>query len=522
MTRLTDVNTRDIRDAIELGCRTMSRVFNADDGDCPFFDVVVRPDVKMSFVGLHTEAHVPGRHLNAMLNASEAAGVELDEAAVDKHARAAFLSFSGPAPLPLNRPEIGAKPTVFLPHNVREGFHALYPLVKYRGSEKARRIAEACIAAVFEYWTVEGGWDYDRLESERGLTTWRRGTFVSGIARAIGPLVKYYRATGYGPALELAIVLKEKAIEEAFPADGSYDVRVVGAHTHSTTCVMSSLAQLADLTRDSSLLDRVRAFYDNGLRRIRDGLGWVIEGDKDDPTANPDRGEANNTGDILETALILGRWGYAAYYQDAERILRGHLLPSQLRDTSFIEAPPNPEGVDGKRDVAERLRGAFGFAAPYGHEPLDAPQIKFNLDVVGGAVGSLCEAYREIARRDDAGLWINLLFDYDGADVKVESPYSHRALRITPKRPGPLFVRVPAWADVRRVEGAAKCVRTRSGYLLIPEPPPHMPVTIEFPLAEEEIELRHRTRRIGVRMRGDEVAAMDNFGADLTFFEAPD
>ena len=522
MTRLSDVNTRDIRGAIELGCETMSRVFNADDGDgdCPFFDVVVRPEARMGFNGLHTEAHVPGRHINAMLNAEDAAGIKLDEAAVEKQTRAAFLSFSGAVPLPLNRPEIGAKPTVFLPHNVREGFHALYPLVRYRGSDEAREFADACIAAVFEYWTAEDGWNYERLENEHGLTTWRRGTFISGVARAIGPLVKYYRATGYGPALELAIVLKEKAIEEAFPADGSYDVEVVGGHTHSTTCVMSSLAQLADLTQDSALMDRVKAFYDNGLPSIRDALGWVIEGDN--PEANPDRGEANNTGDILETALIFGRWGYPEYYQDAERILRGHLLPSQLRDTSFIEESPNPEGIDGLREVPRRLKGAFGFAAPYGHEPVESLHIKFNLDVVGGAVASLCEAYREIARRDEAGLWVNLLFDHDGPDVKIESTYTNGALRITPKRAGPLFVRVPTWADVARIEGVDRSVRTDSGYLLMPEPSPNTPVTIRFTLAEEEIELKHRTRRIRVRMRGDEVVAMDNFGADLTFFDALD
>jgi hypothetical protein len=522
MTRLADVNTRDIRGAIELGCQTMSSVFNADDSDvdCPFFDVVVRPDVKMGFNGLHTEAHVPGRHINAMLNAEDAAGVALDEAAVEKQTRAAFLSFRGALPLPLNRPEIGAKPTVFMPHNVREGFHALYPLVKYRSSDEARQFAEDCIKAVFEYWTPKDGWDYERLENEHFLTTWRRGTFVSGVARAIGPLVKYYRATGYGPALELAIVLKEKAIEEAFPANGSYDVNVVGGHTHSTTCVMSSLAQLADLTQDSVLMGRVKAFYDSGLPSIRNALGWVIEGDS--PEANPDRGEANNTGDILETALILGKWGYAEYYQDVERILRGHLLPSQLRDTSFIEEPPNPDGIDGLRDVPMRLKGAFGFAAPYGHEPIESSYIKFNLDIVGGAVASLCEAYREIARRDESGLWVNLLFDYDGPDVKIESRYTHDALCITPKRPGPLFVRVPAWADVTGVEVTGRTVRTDGGYLLVPSPIPNRPITVRFTLAEEEIELQHRTRRIRVRMRGDEVVAMDNFGADLTFFDGLD
>ena len=45
-------------------------------------------------------------------------------------------------------------------------------------------------------------------------------------------------------------------------------------------------------------------------------LGWVIENSADN--ASPDRGEINNTGDIVETALILGRRGYTEYFADME------------------------------------------------------------------------------------------------------------------------------------------------------------------------------------------------------------
>jgi hypothetical protein len=233
---------------------------------------------------------------------------------------------------------------------------------------------------------------------------------MHGLARAIGPLVKYYRATGYGPALVLATVLKDKSLAEVFCADGSYDRERFGDHTHSTTCVMSSLAQLADLTSDVPLMLRVKAFYDNGLWDIRDEFGWVVESSGEG--RNPDKGEVNNSGDIMETGLILGKWRFAEGYHDAERILRCHILPSQLRDVSFIAEPKNPEGVDGMRDVAARLHGSFGFPAPYGHEPLDLPNIKFNLDIVGGAVGSLCEALRSATTRDKLGHHVNLLFDH--------------------------------------------------------------------------------------------------------------
>ena len=100
MTHLTDVNTSDIEDAVRLGCHCMCNVFDADDGDVPYFRVVARPD---AFLGIPLIEHVSGRHLNALLNAVDVVEVAIDEEAIDKHARAAFLSYSGPLPLSLGR-----------------------------------------------------------------------------------------------------------------------------------------------------------------------------------------------------------------------------------------------------------------------------------------------------------------------------------------------------------------------------------------------------------------------------------
>ena len=277
MTRLNHVNTTDIRDAIRLGCRTMCSVFNANDNDIPFFGSSVRPKAELTFTSANSEAHVPGRHLNALLNAEEAAGIAIDDACVDKHAHAAFFAYSGPIPLPLNRDTIGGRLVNFRPHHIREVFHALSALAQFRNSTQARQLAEASIAAIFPNWHPTRGWDRERLEAKLGLRVFAESSFIVGIARAIGLLVKNYRATAYSPALQLAFVLKEKAMNEFFDADGAYDRDRFGPHTHSTTCVMSSLAQLADLTLDSPLMNRVRAFYDNGLWEVRDALGWVIE-----------------------------------------------------------------------------------------------------------------------------------------------------------------------------------------------------------------------------------------------------
>ena len=519
MGKLSAVNSTDILDAIRLGCQTMSKVFNADDNNIPFFGVEVLPQAGMYFYPQHTEAHVPGRHLNALLNASATAGINVAELRIENHANAAFFSYNGPLPVPLNRNTIDGPLLNFVPHNLREGFHALYALAYFRNDERALKLAEESVNAICKLWNPDKGWDYEYLEEKLGLNVMKDGTFITGLARSIGPLVKIYRTLGMGSAMKLAITLKEKTVNEFFKEEGKYDSQLFGTHTHSTTCVMSSLAQLADVTSDTQLMERVRAFYDHGLWSIRDALGWVIE--TSNLKANPDKGEINNTGDIVETALILGRHGYHQYYEDAECILRGHLLPSQLRDISFIKEPDNPENEDGKREIARRIRGAFGFPAPYGHQPIDLDLVKFNLDIVGGGVDSLCEAYREIVRSDDGGHRVNMLFDYENDNVAVESPYTHDHLRIKIKRPGPLFVRMPSWVDRSSVmvDGNEGARQIKSGYMEIDQPRLNEWVKIIFNLPIREIILEHRCRNIHLRLRGDAVVAMENFGADHTFFD---
>ena len=521
MSRIQNVNSNDIADAIRLGCRTMQNVFNADDNNVPFFRSLIQPEVLLGFSSAHSESHVPGRHLNGLLEAEDVVGLRIDEEAIENHRRAAILSYSGPLALPLNREEIGGPLVNFRPHNLREGFHALYALARFRDDEEARKIAERSINSIFELWNPSEGWNKERI-SDFGVNL-RGDDYISGEARMLGPLVKYYRATGYGRALELALVLKDKAVSEYYLEDGSFDPeRFVTGHVHSITCVLSSLAQLADLLDDVSLMARVKAFYQKGLWQMRDEIGWTPESINQ---KDSDHGEANNTGDVLETALILGRSGYSDCYQDAERIIRCHLLPSQLRDVSFISDPPNPHGVDGLHDVANRHLGAFGFPAPYGHKSIGKgrTKISFNMDIVGGAIGSLCAAYREVARSETTGQWVNLLFDHETSEVKIESPYVHSHLRIEPKESKPLFVRIPGWANQQEIwiEGNDSGPLWTNGYFFFPNASAGQGIEIHFPLKESNMVLNEQlhVQPIRVKLKGDAVAAMDNFGADLTYFE---
>lgn len=523
LTRLSDVNTGDLRGAIALGCQTMGNVFNSDDHDIPHFQSTVFPQAEFSFNDSHTESHVPGRHLNALLMAESIAGIAIPESVIEKHANALFYSFGGALPFPLNRERIDGPLVRFLPHNLREGLHGLHALIAGRKSERGMKMAEKCITTILDLWRPNVWWDERRIaEAGVKMVEWaypRQSPFITGIARAIGPLVKIYSTTGYAPALELATTIKDVAIRNYFAEEGAYSVTLFGGHVHSTTCTLSGLAQLAELTGDNALMERVWAFYTNGLKEISDQIGWSYESAH--IGADPDLGEANNTGDIVETALILGRWGKSSAFEDAERILRCHLLPSQLRDISFITNPPNPHNEDRKRNVAERHRGAFGFPAPYGHKTLDGKNISFNMDIAGGAVASLCAALDHSLRSDDAGHHVNMLFDNENDALAVVSPYTHDALEIQLKVAAPVTVRLPSWIDRDsvHVENAEWMWCVDGGAIVLSAAQVDNPITVHFPLVKRMLTLEHRTRDIRVQLRGDSVISMDNFGADLTFFD---
>ena len=512
--RVGHVNTTSIPAAVKLACRAMGLVFNPADCGYPYMYTRIWPDGWLGFSPYHGAVQMAGRHLDALLAAEDALGVDLDEEVVARHTEATFFSLSA-GPLPCNHNQPGGALTSVDEHSIREAVHGLHALARYRASDRAVAAAEALITEVRRFWRAETDWDSDAVQAAYGLPMTARPTFVEGVARAIGPLVKLYGATGSNAALELAQDLAAHAIARFFLADGVYDADRLGAHTHSTTCTLAGLALLGSVTNDTGLLGRVRAFYDNGLRVIRDEVGWVRE--RHHPSFHPEQGEMNNVGDVIETALILGRYFGDAYFEDAERFLRSQLLPSQVRDLSFMD---EAAGGDERRDLRTRLLGLFGFNAVYGHLPLGNIQVTPSLDIVGGATASLCAAHRAVASTSDGVTQINMLFDYEGDAVRIESPYTGDALRITPKADAHIRVRVPSWADLEAmtIDGKPAESSISDGRITLEHPRVGRAVEVRLPLAERDLTIHHQDHAIAARLRGDAVIAMDDLGAGFAYF----
>ena len=136
------------------------------------------------------------------------------------------------------------------------------------------------------------------------------------------------------------------------------------------------------------------------------------------------RGEANNTGDLIEAALLLGQAGYPGYYEDADRMLRNHLLASQIVDTSWVREASGHEDDDETRygNVARRARGGFCFGGINGLISYPEEAFQVNADLVGGALQSICEAWEAIAVVDENKVQVHLLYSKEDSAFALTCP----------------------------------------------------------------------------------------------------
>ncbi len=516
-----EVNTNDLELAIREGCNPMQQMIDPNHDNLPYFsNCMSGPDPRNDHHASYSMAHVPGRWLNALLSAESVLDLKLNERVVDDLARWTHTAFSHEMGLPqgLNLKNFKTTPVTDL-HNLRETTHALYALASYRDDKEALKIVKRQIETVNRFYDFETGvWNEKAFNQEFDSRTNAGAPFPRHFGRYIGPLVKLYAACGIEEALVQAIRLKDLAFRNILNEKGDYDVKVLGPHTHSITSMISSLAQLAEVLGDNTIFELIIAFMENGLRQIALEFGWCIENYN-----HADHiGEINNTGDILETCLILGKAGYTKYFQQAERILRAHLLPSQLLDTCFIPEWDCPN-EDYHHKLATRAKGAFGFPCPYGHQYKNSP-ISFNWDITGGAIGSLCEAFRTRVTKSDSLISVNLHFNYKDNDVEIKSPYTNGGvMEIRLKRKYLIRVRLSDWLDRDKLYITVNVKKLKpilsGNWVYLPGLQADSLVKIKIPMKITATDYRFRSDIFRFRWKGDAVDAAANLASNLCFFK---
>ena len=469
-----DLPIRDnLHEAIALCVGHLNSLYDADRDNEPFFYANLRADGAGEMhhsvnIGI---PHVVGRCLLGCMAAELVAGVSFPEDGLGILERYLKGSFDNPDHLnSYYDPEQDNRRFIEF-HNMREGLYGLWALVAGRNSAWAREEVSLMLSTLDRITDENGQWSLE-LARKMGMGDRCHGVSVPNAARMVDALLAIYRCTEDPLALKLAGAYAHAGLDVMFEGDGAFaPMARSSGHVHSVTSALSGITDYALLTGDVDMVAACRRIMDVGVPEYHSSWGWGDEVFPTHPADVPSRGEINQTGDVVRTALLLGAGGYPQYHETAERYLRSMLLPTQHREEQlrcFMKENENPSR-DAERDVLKRTVGGFAMQLPNdrmreGDWPLST------LDITSGAVHALVECWRHRVTERESTCFVNLLFDCDHPDVSVQSglPVDGR-IAFSMKAAKSLAIRVPDGVDCNtlavQVKGAQREPNITDGYV---------------------------------------------------------
>ena len=448
---------KDLREAIELSVRHLNNLYDKDRDNEPFFYINRDADGtgKMNHsieIGI---PHVVGRCLVGCMMAEKCAQVPFPQEGLAILERYCKSSFDNPDHLNsyFDPRKGGARFIEF--HNMREGLYGLWALIAGRQSVWAREEAHQMLVTLDKITDADGLWSVE-LAKKAGLSEPFLGLAPPNTARIIDPLLAYYDCTQDPLALKLAKLYSIQGLKQIFMEDGHFaPMERSSGHVHSISSSLSGITAYAVRANDQAMLAMCRRIMDVGVPEYFSSWGWGDEVFPVHPADAISRGEINQTGDVVRTALTLGGAGWPDYYEIAERYVRSMLLPTQHREPELrriLRDRPTPAD-DSERDTVMRSIGGYAMQLPNdrmreGDWPIST------LDITSGAVHAMSECYRQRTMCHDGLYRMNLLFDFEDELLMLKSqlPETGRIEFAARKEVKGLQIRIPNWVDRKTVK----------------------------------------------------------------------
>jgi len=335
-------------------------------------------------------------------------------------------------------------------HSLRETLLAFNALVRYRNSHWAAKQGHKMLEAVYLASRDNCNWDFDKLdyyrhyqkEAGKDWTTNQGVTASSG--RMLEAIVWFYKATGDPLAFELANRFASYLLVNATNPDGEFSTNVHSGHTHSYFGMLRGLLLFGEMTRQREYIDAVAATYRVVVRRMVKESGFTSHDIGRDETGG---GETTSPGDAAQLSLWLARNGYTDFLDDAARIVRARLLPSQITKSQGLKLTID-DGKDEHFNLDERIIGGMGGCHWEPHAGKQAVT-----DVTAAGLHSLIDIYNNIAIHTGVGLTVNFHFDYENDEIQIISERDRDAtVRITVKNQQNIMVRIPKWTPTDSVQ----------------------------------------------------------------------
>ena len=290
-------------------------------------------------------------------------------------------------------------------------------------------------------------------------------------APVVGPLLKYYEASGNTEAIDFARAAANGIMYGKLPGsirfypNGGFGIagddgilesgRNVG-HSHGTMKAVWGICELGLLTGESVYIEFAKRSFDWMMSRGT-GTGWF--------PAGPDNcNETCAISDMISVATCLGLAGYAEYFDYAERFFRNYILNLQFILTPEMKdyyrcyhKGQNPEDIERQLELLTRVQGAI-----IGGSGINDFENDLLGNVSGFSIFGCCapEGMRAVhtvwsraAVMKDGILWVNMPFNLEKewGTVKSYAP-SAGGLQITTKQPCNVRVRVAHWADKQTIK----------------------------------------------------------------------
>jgi len=423
--------------------------------------------------------HMVGRFLDALALCADIIDVPPDDEAVDGLGKLLHDCLADPSGLPFDTfPDPQGRRSGNM-HHCREVLLALVGTASWRGCERSLTLARSLVRTM-ERATRETGAYPSHMLYEHGWGKPEPGWINYTTGRAVTALLAYHQATKDELAVKLAKRFADDNIAKTFTPAGEL-TKLAGTHLHSTEGTMAAILYLGALTGEKRYLEIGQRLYDVGLKRWRTSYGWA----KESRSNSQGRGEANNTGDFIEAALVLATSGHPEYFTDAERFIRNGLLAAQVVNTDWIPQSDKADTPDyAHTDIRNRARGAFAFTTPNGYH-------SYNTDLMGGALRALCKANHATVTEGADVCHVNMRFSVDSPCLTVRSLLPARGrLDIQTRKQCSLFVRLPEGVSEKqidlRVAGKPRPAKLKDSQLAIGDVSADTAVTIAFHLPRRQ------------------------------------
>ena len=499
-----------------LAGKHLLMALNPNENYLPYFNLEIGKDYKASYF-FSWPAHNIGRWLDALLRLENATGFsippQLQGAMLENLQQffdnpdnllippAQYAQFSNP----LNQIEFGS---------MRESILALTALARFQGNRWALEQGHRMMETVWKISHDDGTWDFNKLEAIHRLRPMPRNDPVQSHGRSIEALVWFYEISRDPLALRLANRFARYHLQNTTFPDGTFNPASTGDHTHSYLGTLRGLLLFGELTNQREYIERVAAPYRTTvLGRFITRSGVIGHGLYDPSLAEP-----ASTGDAVQLGLWLARNGYTEFLDDAERLVRACLLPSQIVQKPELK-PAVDDGADQHTNLSARSVGGYGGMHPpfWGKNP--------TTDITSAVLHTLVDVYQHIAVSAPAGLTVNFHFDYEDDRVRIRSERQEKAqVFIEPKARENVLVRIPSWAppnSVRLTVNGKACDPIAVGtFACIPRD--LLPATIEL---QYDLPVRKGIERIAgvdytLTWRGDDIVGIAPHNDFLPFYPA--